>query len=85
MTLTILWPRREWKFALGAKTLLEDWTGDNPCGDVSAMTRFVAEQIETNWRANKKRIDCMLVLFQVAAGALGAEVVLWTLDLAHGR
>jgi len=83
--IAILWPRHEWKFALGANVLLEDWTGENPCGDEQAMQAFVARQIETNWFANRQRIHDMLVLFQWAAVALGAEVLSWTVQLAEGR
>jgi hypothetical protein len=83
--LAILWPRREWKFALGANVLLEDWSGDTPCGDEHAMQAFVARQIETNWFENRGRIHEMLVLFQWAALGLGAEVVFWTIQVAEGR
>jgi hypothetical protein len=80
-----LWPRTDWKFAIGARVLIEDWTGDTPCGDSAAMLAFLAQKLEENWQENKGRIDAMLALFQVAACALGAEVLIWTLQLAEGR
>ncbi|MBS1870546.1 MAG: hypothetical protein JSS99_12890 [Actinobacteria bacterium] len=83
--IAILWPRHEWRFALGARILIEDWTGENPCGDEAEMLKFLAQRLEANWHANKERINAMLVVFQVAACALGAEVIFWTLQLAEGR
>jgi hypothetical protein len=83
LSMAILLPRRAWRFAIGASILLEDWTGERACGDEAAMHAHVARTIEQNWKANKDRIDDMLVLFQVAAGALGAEVIFWTLELVQ--
>jgi hypothetical protein len=83
--IVILWPRRKWRFALGANVLLADWTGASPCGDTEAMLAFLARQLEKNWLSNRDRIDGMLVLFQVAIGALGAEVLFWTIQLAERR
>lgn len=79
--LAILWPR-EWRFALGATVLLEDWVDQERQGGVVAMRRFVAERIDQNWLANKKKLDSMFALFEVAAVALGAEVILWTIKIA---
>jgi hypothetical protein len=83
--IVILLPRGEWKFALGAKVLLEDWTGASPSGNTEAMLAFLAERLEKNWLANKDRIKGMLVLFQIAAVALGIEIMFWTIQLADGR
>ena len=81
-SVAILWPR-EWRWSLGAKVLLEDWA-DEPArrDDVGGMLAFVATTLEKNWRANDRKLDEQLRLFQVAAIALGVEVVLWTLELA---
>lgn len=82
LTLAILWPRGEWRWALGATVLLEDWVDEPRCGDAPAMTRFIAQTIEANWRTNQDRLDHMMVLFQIAGAALGLEVIFWTLKLA---
>lgn len=80
--LAILWPR-EWRFALGATVLLEDWSDESHHGDAQAMSAFVAKTIEKNWAKNKEHIDKMLIWFQIAVGALGAEFVLWAIQLAE--
>jgi len=77
----ILWPRR-WVFAMGAKVLLEDWVDTERPGGLAAMQRHVAEKMEGHWDDNDGKLKCMFILFEVAAAALGAEVVFWTLDLA---
>lgn len=82
LSFRILWPRREWRFALGAKVLLEDWADTTRPGSPMAMQRFLAETIERNWDSNERELNRMFVLFQFTAGALGAEVLLWTLKLA---
>lgn len=83
-SIAVLWPRGGWGFALGANVLLEDWTGEEACGDMPAMLAFVARRIETNWHANNKRINDMFALFQVAAVGVGAEVLFWTVQLTEG-
>ena len=45
------------------------------------MQRHLAETIEANWDANQRKLNGMFVLFEWAAVALGAEVMLWTLVL----
>ncbi len=85
LSMAILWPRKNWRWAIGAKTLLEDWADDPVCGDVAAMQRFLAEKLESNWDANQRRIDCLYRLFQGAVAALGADVVFWTIKLAERR
>jgi hypothetical protein len=82
LALLIVLPWRDWHFAQGAKTLLEDWTGDQSHGDIKAMQRFLAENIEEDWDHNKQKLDSMFALFTIAAGLLGVEVVLWTVGLA---
>jgi len=81
-SMAILWPR-EWRWALSAKVLLEDWA-DEPTrrDDVAGMQAFLATTLEINWKANRLKLDKQLCLFQVAAVALGAEVIFWTLELA---
>ncbi|HVE67015.1 MAG TPA: hypothetical protein VNB64_00395 [Solirubrobacteraceae bacterium] len=47
LCLAVLVPRKDWRFNLGARTLLEDWADEPRSGDVRAMQRFVAEQKTT--------------------------------------
>ena len=54
LALAILWPRREWRFKLGATVLLEDWADEPRSGDATAMRRFLAETIEHNWDATSR-------------------------------
>jgi hypothetical protein len=82
LALWIVAPRRDWHFAQGARTLLEDWTGEQAHGDFCAMQRFLAKNIEDDSDHNKRKLDCMYALFAIAAGLLGVEVVLWTVGLA---
>lgn len=80
--LAVLWPR-EWRFALGASILLEDWADEPRSGDAQAMSAFIAKTLERNWLTNKTHIDKMLILFEVAVGALGMEFLFWTIQLAE--
>ena len=83
LSLWVLVPRtKAWRFALGATTLLEDWADEKrPCG-TAAMQRFLATTIEKNWDHNDAKLEELYLRFQCAAGLLGLDVVLWTLELA---
>lgn len=83
LSLWVLVPRtRAWRFALSATVLLEDWAGDPPGGDAAAMQRFLATTIEKNWDHNDGKLQELYICFQITAGLLGLDVVLWTLKLA---
>jgi hypothetical protein len=72
----VLWPARDgWIFVTSVKILAEDWI-DQDNGDVYKMERFVAEKLEKHFDANKQRLDPLFAWFQVAACAVGFEVVL---------
>jgi hypothetical protein len=83
LSLSVLVPRRKaWRFALGATTLLEDWADQERPGGIPAMHRFLATTIEDNWDHNDAKLEELYLRFQSAAGLLGLDVVLWTLELA---
>jgi hypothetical protein len=84
LSIPILMPRSEWLFAMSAKVLFThpDWVEIERAGGVTAMQRHLAEAMEVNWDANKLKLDLLFRRFTFAAGALGAEVVFWTLKLA---
>jgi hypothetical protein len=82
--LVILWPNKDaYKFVLSPKILLEDWTGGK-YGDPAAMQRFIASKREEHYDENKSRIDPLFTAFQVAAIAIGCQVILWILQLTTG-
>jgi hypothetical protein len=79
--LAILWPKSDWRFALGARTMLEDWDrGSYP--DSKSMRRFVAEKHHDNWKSNKAKLDAYYAHFRWAVIALGVAVLLWLVKLA---
>jgi hypothetical protein len=82
LAICILWPRRRWTFAMSATVLLEDWVDIERPGGLAAMQRQVAEKMEGHWDANQVRLNHMFVLFELAAGAVGLEVLFWTVKLA---
>ncbi|HEX8743952.1 MAG TPA: hypothetical protein VF712_12535 [Thermoleophilaceae bacterium] len=83
LCLWIVVPRRKaWRLVLGAKVLLEDWADEPRCGDANAMKRFVATTLEENYDLNEALLDRLYRVFSLGAGALGAEVLLWTMKLA---
>jgi hypothetical protein len=82
LAIWILWPGGGWVFVMSATVLLEDWVDMQRPGGVAAMQRHLAESMEGHWGANQLRLKRLVVRFQVAAAALGVEVVLWTLQLA---
>lgn len=82
--LVILWPKKDaYKFVLSPKILLESWSGGR-YGDPAAMQRFIATKREEHYDENKSRIDRLFTAFQVAALAIGLQVILWTLQLTTG-
>ena len=46
-------------------------------GGLPVMQRHVAERMECHWKANRRKLSGMFVLFALAVVALGAEVVSW--------
>jgi hypothetical protein len=83
--LYILWPRKQaWTFVLSAKTLAADWIDIERDGGVEAMQRFMAESLESHYDTNGGKLDELFGYFQAAAIAVGAEVILWTVQLAVG-
>lgn len=79
--LWVLWPKRDWVFVTSPKILAEDWIDIERDGGNEAMLRFLAERMEDHYDGNKLKLDNLLLVFQVAAFATGAEVMLWTLQI----
>ena len=79
----IVLPRRKsWRFSLAASTLIEDWAEEPRSGDFTAMIRFVATTLESNYRKNEDLLENLYAWFTGAAVLLGVEVVAWALKLA---
>jgi hypothetical protein len=78
-----LWPvHNAWKFVASPTQLKMDWI-DIDRGEQS-MAMFLADYLESCFRLNKERLDCLYIWFQVAAIAVGVEVIAGSLQLATG-
>jgi hypothetical protein len=84
LCMSVLWPSRNmWRFRLRATPLLDDF--DPSTGrTVADMYRHLAICMEAHWEQNQDALQPRFTRFQWACGALGAEVVLWTIHLSEG-
>lgn len=84
LCMSVLWPSREaWKFRMRATPLLEDF--DSATGrTIADMHRHLAVCMEAHWDHNQSQLKPLFDRFQWACGALGAEVLLWTIHLSKG-
>ncbi len=73
--------KKDARFVMSARILLEDWADEPRGGDVAAMQRFLAETIDRNYDHNETRLGQLYAGFRAAAWLLGLDVLLWTIDL----
>lgn len=73
----VLLPRTSLVFSLSAPVLYESLLGK----DEPDAHRALAYWLEDYWRANRREIRRLVVVFFVSGGALVAEVVCWALAL----
>lgn len=84
LCMSVLWPSRNaWKFRLQATPLLEDF-GPETGRTIADMHRHLAICMEAHWDHNQSQLKPLFARFQWACGALGAEVLLWTIHLSNG-
>ena len=77
----VLRPRGGWMFRYNANLLLDDYVeADQPCS-LRDMQRDLSLHMETNHAENTKKLDRMLIQYQLATGALLIEIVAWLLEL----
>lgn len=83
LCLWILTPprKKDARFVLSGKILIEDWADEPRAGDGAAMQRFLAETIDRNHDHNEAKLGQMYAAFRGAAWLLGLAVLLWTIDL----
>jgi hypothetical protein len=83
--LAILWPRRDWEFAIEPsrfiETYLEPEEGD-PL-DVPLIQRDLALHMGASAQLNREQLRRLTTAFRVAAVLLLAEVVAWVVVLAE--
>lgn len=68
-----------WTTVTSPKILASDWL------DVdrkASMLRFLAEKLEDHYESNKEQMDKLFMRFQLAAFAVGLEVILGIVQLA---
>ena len=78
----LLWPLAKWRFRFGTSQLLKDYVEAPSPADLNEMFRDLALHLEANYGHNKKRIDIMWIVFELAAGLLFLEVIAWLAALA---
>ena len=87
LTISVLWPRSDWVFQMGTRSLLEGYVDDyqqhGDPADIDEMRADVALHAEQHFDANQKRLNGMYLLFEFAAMTLVVEIVLWLADLGQ--
>jgi hypothetical protein len=79
----VMLPRSKgWTFENDATVLIEDHLEVESRNHPDALHRFLAERIQTHWNDNQENLEALFVVFWVATLALGAEIILWLLELA---
>jgi hypothetical protein len=80
LDLHILWPR-EWTFQVSAGVLFDKWIDELQI-DTPRFQRSLARYLEKHWDANMSILRPLWKAYALAIGVLGAEVLLWLLELA---
>jgi hypothetical protein len=85
LTLHILLPRRGWRFAMSARTLIGDYIEADDPASVATMYRELALYLERNFDCNEGRMKRRYVAFAAASALLGADVLIWLTILVRRR
>jgi hypothetical protein len=79
--LAILWPEWSWTFRFNPKKLVRDYIDADPPATLDEMRLDLSLHME-NWaEENSTRMRWLFRCFEAASILLGAEVVLWMVDL----
>lgn len=75
----VLWPA-EWTFTHEAQAMIDEYL--EPDHDLDFMYEDLARETEKYRTANQIKLDCRFDAFRLAGIAVGADVVLWLVDLS---
>jgi hypothetical protein len=77
--IVILVPRQEFVFSLSGTVLYDDLRGVD---DLAEQHRYVAYWLDEFWERNQSPIQRLNRRFQVASGALVAQILFWSLTIS---
>ncbi len=79
----VLWPSKGWTFVHNGKALVETYVDKNQ--SIDAMRKQMTLD-NTQYRVdNKAKIDCRFLGFRLACIGLGADIILWLIELGTRR
>lgn len=82
VALLILWPRDEWKFAIGIRELFQDYVEAEEPLPITTIHRDLALHMEDSYFENERGLNVLIWAFRLGCGLLSAEVVAWIIDIA---
>ena len=82
VTLLILWPRVEWKFAVGIRELIHDYIESDEPLPITTIHRDLALHMEDSYFDNERGLNRLIWSFRIASVLLSAEVIAWIIDIA---
>jgi len=83
--LAILWPRRDWEFALSPAQLIATYIEptDDPPVDLPTIHRDLALHMGVSVQSNRRQLRWVFGAFRRGAILLTGEVVAWAIALIH--
>ncbi len=82
VTLLILWPWDEWKFAVGIRELIQDYIESDEPLPITTIHRDLALHMEDSYFENEGGLKRLIWSFRIASVLLSAEVLAWIIDIA---
>ena len=84
--LAILWPRRDWEFALSPTLLISTYiepAAGNPV-DLPAIHRDLALHMDRSATQNREQLRVLMAVFRGGVALLVIEMIAWVIVLANG-
>lgn len=81
-SLAILWPRRRWEFAADPHDVIETYIESTELVQIEELHRELSLHMHGSYLENRKGLEKLIVLFQIASVLLAIEVALWVIAIA---
>jgi hypothetical protein len=81
--LKILWPRRDWEFAIHPALLIGDYVERTP-PTPAPLRRELALSMGASVTRNRRALDRMMTTFNIGSVLLAIEILAWVVSIATG-
>lgn len=81
VSLAILWPYR-WEFAANPHGIIEAYIDPSGSVGIEDLHRELALGMHESYLRNRREVELLAILFQVASTLLALEIILWIIAIA---